>query len=87
MADHLTIATLVIYAILLQPALYCLWKHGKHGFLGWFYLQIFCVLRIVGSAVTLHAESTHKTGTTTLIINNIGLSPLLLATVGILHEA
>ena len=83
MADHLAIATIIIYAVLLQPTLYCFWAHGRHGFLGWFYLQIFCLLRIIGNAVAVaDPKNTHTT-----LINNIGLSPLLLATAGILHEA
>ena len=88
MADHLATATLVIHAILLQPTLYCFLAHGRHGFLGWFYLQIFCLLRIVGNAVELHAATIpNAKGSHVQLINNIGLSPLLLATAGILHEA
>ena len=88
MADHLATATLIIYAILLQPTLYCFWAHGRHGFLGWFYLQIFCLLRIVGNAVELHAATNlNPKSSHVQLINNIGLSPLLLATAGILHEA
>ena len=88
MTDPLATASLVIYAILLQPTLYCLWAHGRHGFLGWFYLQIFCLLRVIGNALDLHSTATAtKSSHSLLIINNIGLSPLLLATAGILHEA
>jgi hypothetical protein len=36
----------------------------------------------------LHAYHTHSTGSlTTVILQNIGLAPLLLGSVGILHEA
>ncbi|KAK4694425.1 hypothetical protein P7C71_g3154, partial [Lecanoromycetidae sp. Uapishka_2] len=87
MSNPLAIASIVIYVILIQPALYCFWKHGWPGFLGWFYLQVFCLLRIVGNAVELHTETGHTVNEKTLIVNNIGLSPLLLATAGILHEA
>ena len=88
MIDHLAIATLVIYAILLQPTLYCFWAHGRPGFLGWFYLQIFCLLRVVGNAVELHVSTNPNPKSSHVqLINNIGLSPLLLATAGILHEA
>jgi len=87
MADPLAIASIAIYLFLVQPALFCLWKHGWPGFLGWFLLQIFCLLRVVGKAVKLYAEAGPTTDEKTLIINSIGLSPLLLATVGILHEA
>ncbi|KAH8126201.1 hypothetical protein FP744_10003444 [Trichoderma asperellum] len=82
--DGLSAAKLAIYLILLQPALYCLWKHGKTGFLGWLYVQIFCVLRIATGGIGLHGN---QTGEAAVILNSIGLSPLLLSISGILHEA
>ncbi|KFY98254.1 hypothetical protein V500_01751 [Pseudogymnoascus sp. VKM F-4518 (FW-2643)] len=84
----LVIASLVIYLILLQPVSYCLWKHGKRGILGWMALHGLCVIRIVGNAVELNAYNNHSTGgIAVLILQSVGLSPLLLAVVGILHEA
>ena len=87
MAKPLPIAMLAIYLLLLQPVLFCLWAHGKRGLLGWLYLQLFCVVRIVGSALTIHDEDTHTGGDTALILSSVGLSPLLLAAAGVLHEA
>jgi hypothetical protein len=87
MAEPLYIATLIIYLVLAQPAFYCLWKHVKRGILGWLYLQFFCVLRVVASAVTIYEEDAHKSGSTSLILSSVGLSPLLLAAAGVLHEA
>ncbi|MCJ1382350.1 hypothetical protein MMC17_005463 [Xylographa soralifera] len=87
MTDALAIATLIIYVILIQPVLYCLWKHGRHGLLGWLALQSFCLLRIIGNAVLVNAEATNTSNSHALLISNIGLSPLLLATLGFLHEA
>ncbi|KAF5691637.1 hypothetical protein FDENT_3266 [Fusarium denticulatum] len=84
MTDSISAAKLAIYIILLQPALYCLFKHGKTGFIGWLYVQIFCVVRIVTGGIGLH-ETNNSTGS--IILNSIGLSPLLLAASGILHEA
>ena len=78
---------LIVYLILIQPVLYCLWKHGRRGFLGYFLLNSFCLLRIIGSAVVIHADATHTNNKNTLLINSIGLSPLLLACAGVLHEA
>lgn len=86
--NALSVATLVVYIILIQPITFCLLKHGRHGILGWMTIQLFCVLRIVGSIIQIHQEATHSTDTTTvLLLNNIGLSPLLLAALGVLHEA
>ena len=84
MTDPLSVSKVVVYLILIQPALFCLWKHGKTGFLGWFYVQLFCVLRIATGAMGIHGSGT---GLTSVILNSIGLSPLLLAIAGVLHEA
>ena len=83
----LDIAVLAIYILALNPILYCLWKHGKPGILGWLPLQSFCILRIVGSILDIHNESTLSTSSDSLLLANIGLSPLLLAGAGVLHEA
>lgn len=84
----LVIASLAIYLFLLQPVSYCLWKHGKRGILGWLALHSLCVIRIVGNAVQLNAYNNHSTGgLATLILQSVGLSPLILGAVGILHEA
>jgi hypothetical protein len=84
----MAIATLIIDLILLQPVTYILWKHGKRGILGWLYLQMLCMLRIVANAIVLHDIAKGSTGdTAALILNSVGLSPLLLSATGILHEA
>ncbi|KAL6790918.1 hypothetical protein J3E68DRAFT_411628 [Trichoderma sp. SZMC 28012] len=82
--DGLSAAKLAIYLVLVQPALFCLWKHGKTGFLGWLFVQLFCVLRIATGGIGLHGN---QKGEAAVILNSIGLSPLLLAISGILHEA
>ncbi|KUJ23609.1 uncharacterized protein LY89DRAFT_187767 [Mollisia scopiformis] len=80
----LNAAQLAIYIILAIPVLYILIRHRLPGLLGWLYLFIFCTLRILGGALALHNGSADKTAA---IISSIGLSPLLLAVSGILHEA
>lgn len=82
MADSLSAATCAIYVILAIPVLYLLVKHGRHGLLGWLFLFFFCTLRIVSGALAIKSSSPAAS-----IISNVGLSPLLLATTGILHEA
>ncbi|CAH0027297.1 unnamed protein product [Clonostachys rhizophaga] len=79
--DQLSVAQLAIYATLSVPTFYILWKRGVTGLLGWGYLLVFFSLRIVGCAMALSGS------TSAAIISNIGLSPILLATAGILHEA
>jgi len=82
MTDPYFLAQLAIYAALSLPVLYVLWRHRPAGLLGWFFLFAFCTIRIVGGAL-----STGNDQATGGIIASVGLSPLLLATAGILHEA
>jgi len=60
-----------------------------HGLLGWLYLFAFCTLRLVGSGLQISASKSEDVDkiATAALISSIGLSPLLLATTGILHEA
>ena len=82
MTNPLPTAELAIYAVLSVPVLFLLFRHGVVGLLGWLYLFAFCSLRIVGGAMSLKAGSSSSS-----IISNVGLSPLLLAASGLLHEA
>lgn len=79
--SSVTTAQLAIYALLAIPVLFLLYKHGHPGILGWIYLFAFCSLRVIGGALAL------KESKTASIVGNIGLSPLLLATCGFIHEA
>ncbi|KAI0506696.1 hypothetical protein F5B22DRAFT_650514 [Xylaria bambusicola] len=84
MTDSVPTAQLAIYVVLTIPVLYLLVRHWPTGLLGWFYLFTFTTLRIVGGAISMGSSSTSGGAS---IISSIGLSPLLLATSGILHEA
>jgi hypothetical protein len=52
MIDTVQTAELAIFAILILPTLYCLFRHLPDGALGWTYLFIFCTLRVVGGALS-----------------------------------
>ena len=82
--DALSVAKVVIYIIFVQPAIYIFFKHGTSGILGWFYLQVFCILRIVSDAITVNSNKNSKA---TMILSSVGLAPLLFACMGVLHEA
>ncbi|KAJ5316744.1 hypothetical protein PENANT_c016G11537 [Penicillium antarcticum] len=82
MTNALSVAELAIYIALAFPTVYLIIKHGRQGLLGWLFLFIFCTLRIIGSALAINNASP-----TASIISSVGLSPLLLAASGILHEA
>ncbi|GLB08848.1 hypothetical protein AtubIFM57258_004757 [Aspergillus tubingensis] len=85
--EHHDAANLAVYALLSLPTIYCLVVHGKHGLVGWAYVLAMCGLRIAGSAMSLNAIHHDKVNTTAAILNGIGLSPLLMAAMGLLHEA
>lgn len=80
--NALSTASLAIYVILSLPVIYLIIKHGRHGLLGWLFLFIFCSLRLIGGALSMNSDS--STGS---LLSSVGLSPLLLATSGIIHEA
>ncbi|KAJ5664592.1 hypothetical protein N7462_011405 [Penicillium macrosclerotiorum] len=85
MVDALSTAKLVIYIFLSIPASYINLKHGRRGFLGWFYVQLFCALRLVTDVLTIKPGLASTE--TTMILSSVGLAPLLFACAGILHEA
>jgi prolipoprotein diacylglyceryltransferase len=81
------VVELAVYAILTLPAIYCLIRHGPQGILGWLYLIIYCTIRLVAAGLKLKGDLDHTISSGALIVDNIGLSPLLLGAAGILHEA
>jgi hypothetical protein len=86
--EGLELAELVFYAIAILPATYCLIKHGRPGILGWFNVLTMCVLRIASNAMAYHdMTTTGNPNKAASIISGIGLSPLLLAALGLLNEA
>lgn len=88
---RLAIAELIIYIFILPLLVYILFRHFKYGFFGWGFLVAFGLLRIVSSALQIdkqHKESEGKpTDYTADIVNSVGVSALLLAISGIIHEA
>jgi hypothetical protein len=83
----LLVATIIIYIILLNPLLYALYRHRRYGILAFLPFSSFCLLRIIGSIVQVHADAKHTSSNNALLLNNIGLSPLILGALGVLHEA
>jgi hypothetical protein len=75
-------AQLAVFAVLSLPVLYLIYSHGRRGFLGWGFLLIYCILRMTGAGMAIS-----NSGPSAQIISSIGLSPMLLALDGILHEA
>ncbi|KAE9976840.1 hypothetical protein EG328_002368 [Venturia inaequalis] len=79
---------IVVYIPALLIALYICKKHGFTRSSGWMYTLILCVVRIAGSVCELLTFSNSSTSIikTMIILDSIGLSPLLLATLGLLSR-
>lgn len=82
MTDSLSAAECALYAILIFPILFLVVRHGLPGLLGWLFLAFFCTLRIIGAGMVINNSSPSAS-----VISNVGLSPILLAAAGLLHEA
>ncbi|CRG89103.1 hypothetical protein PISL3812_06138 [Talaromyces islandicus] len=84
----LDILQLVLYIPLLLLSQYCLLRHGRRGILGWFYVGAFCMIRLIAAGLKIHSDNTTATQSSgATIVDNIGLSPVILAALGLLHEA
>ena len=78
---------LALYALLVPLALYIAYRHGRHGLLGYFYLNISIAVRIAAAICQLiDNNNTITPSIATAVLSSIGISPLLLAVSGILHE-
>jgi len=80
-------AQLSIYAALSVPFIYILFRHGRPGVIGWFYILGFCSIRVVGGGMALSSDKSGTPNTTAAILSSIGLSPLIIGISGLLHEA
>lgn len=83
-----SIFELIIYfPALITAAIVC----GRHGFglgSGWIFTLILCLVRIIGACCQLatYNSSTKGLGKAVLILDSVGISPLLLATLGLLSR-
>lgn len=82
----LALAELIFYVPTALPLLFCMWRHGRDGLVGWVFLTGFVALQLAGSGMTLGAGQHGTPSTTAVIITEIGLSPLLLGIAGLIHE-
>lgn len=88
-SDGVAIAEVVYYAPALPLALYVAYKHGFSRSSGWIFLTVFCIIRIVGAGAqlaTIGNPSNDTPYTIALICTVLGLSPLLLSTLGLLSR-
>ena len=87
--EVIAILELCLYIPIMPLALMIVFRHGWHRQLGWIYLVAFCIIRIVGAGFRM--ASTKNPGSSTdleasSILQSIGLSPLLLASLGLLKR-
>ncbi|KAH8801681.1 hypothetical protein F5884DRAFT_524141 [Xylogone sp. PMI_703] len=85
-----SIAELVVYVPALFVAFFLCIRHGFGRSAGWFFLIIFCLARIIGPSMqlaTISDPTNISLYTGSAILQSIGLSPLLLASLGLLSRA
>ena len=85
---YISIVEIIVYVPALIAAFVVCFRHGVHRASGWIYALVLCVVRIAGAVCQLLTYSNHSDGLlkATLIIDSIGISPLLLATLGVLSR-
>ena len=87
--EVIAIVELCIYIPIFPLALIVIFRHGWKKQLGWIYLAIFCLVRIAGAGFKI-ASVKYPDNSTDLewsaILQSVGLSPLLMATMGLLKR-
>ena len=89
-SDGIAVWKLVFFSPALLISGFVAARHGFAKSSGWIYLTIFCIIRIVGSAAQLALISNPTSDgarTTALICSILGLSPLLLSSLGLLARS
>ncbi|KAH6724202.1 hypothetical protein BKA61DRAFT_462767 [Leptodontidium sp. MPI-SDFR-AT-0119] len=85
--NGVSIGELIVYTLAIAVAIFLVLRHGFRKNAGWIYLVIFCLARIIGPAMQL-ATISDPTNTSLYtgyaILNNVALSPLMLAAMGLL---
>jgi hypothetical protein len=86
--DGIAIAILAFYAIALVISLIVAFRHGLSRNSGWIFLCIFATIRIVyaGAVLSTISNPTETALTIAEITQFLGLSPLLLASLGLISR-
>jgi hypothetical protein len=88
-AEGIAIAELAVYIPIFILTIIVVIRHGFHKQLGWIYLAIFCLIRAVGAGFKIESVH-HPTNKTDVewaaILQSVGLSPLLMASMGLLKR-
>ena len=83
-----SILELCIFFPSLIGALLICHRHGFNRSSGWIFTLILCLVRVIGACCQLATYHDLSSGLikTTIILDSVGLSPLLLATLGLLSR-
>ncbi|PYI33324.1 hypothetical protein BP00DRAFT_326523, partial [Aspergillus indologenus CBS 114.80] len=88
-AEHVAIAELIVYIPIALLAIFVVIRHGFYKQLGWIYLCIFSGIRVAGATMEIRSvrdpDNTDNKEWAT-ILQSVGLSPLLLSTLGLLKR-
>ncbi|OBT48967.1 hypothetical protein VE00_00669 [Pseudogymnoascus sp. WSF 3629] len=88
--NGISIALLVLYTPLLLLGAFLSKRHGFGRSSGWIFLVLFCILRLLSGALNLALINSPTSSSLHIaysITNSVGLSPLLLASLGLLNRA
>jgi hypothetical protein len=87
--EAISIAELCVYVPVFFLTILIVIRHGFARQSGWIYLAIFCLIRIIGAVFKIES-ATHPFSRTDaewgIIFSSVGLSPLLLASFGLLKR-
>lgn len=87
--EAITYAELCVYVPIFFLTLIIIFRHGFQRQLGWIYLVIFCLIRCAGAGFKIASEH-HPSNKTDIewssILQSVGLSPLLMASLGLLKR-
>jgi hypothetical protein len=88
-SEGIAIAEICIYSPIFILTLITLFRHGIKRQSGWIYLAIFCLVRIAGALFEVETTKHPRDVTDAewaAILQSVGLSPLLLASFGLLKR-
>ncbi|KAI2678770.1 hypothetical protein CBS147333_2664 [Penicillium roqueforti] len=86
----ISILEVIVYSPCLFIALWMAFHHGFKKSSGWYFFNIFCLARVIGAAcylATIRYPSNINLYITWAVCTSLGLSPLLLACLGLLSRA
>lgn len=85
---YVSIAELIAYTPTIISAIIVNKRHGFTRASGWIYTIILCAFRIAGAILQLFTYSDQSRGIVmaALIVESIGITPLLLSTLGMLSR-